>query len=73
MLPEKGLDTGKKFRRLHLVIIFVKKLLNPTSNKDVLCRTRILLQCHAVTLTFKVAIQTLRATRHLNMVILFLK
>jgi len=33
----------------------------------------ILLQGHAVTLTFKVATQMLCATRHLNMVIISLK
>jgi len=33
----------------------------------------ILLQGHAVTLTFKVATQILRATRHLNMVIISVK
>jgi len=33
----------------------------------------IVLQGHAVTLTFKVATQILRATRYLNMVIIYLK
>ena len=33
----------------------------------------ILLQCHAVTLTFKVATQILHATRHLDMAIISVK
>jgi len=33
----------------------------------------ILLQGHALTLTFKVATQMMRATRHLNMVIISVK
>jgi len=33
----------------------------------------IMLQGHAVTLTFKVAIQMLRATRRLNIVVIYVK
>jgi len=61
-------------RRLNMVIICLKYFRNPTSNKKKSYRQdTILLQGHAVTLTFKVATQMLRATRRLNMVIISVK
>ena len=63
-------------RSLNMVIISVKYFRNPTSNNFKQQRYEpdtILLKGHAVTLTFKVETQMLRATRRLNMVIISVK
>jgi len=56
-----------------MVITSVKLFWNMTLNNKVMGQDMILLQGHALTLTFKVETQILRATHHLNMMIISVK
>ena len=57
--------------RLIMVIIFCKIVLRSNFKKPSYGADTILLQGHAVTLTFKVATQILLKTRRLNVVFIF--
>jgi hypothetical protein len=62
--PNVARDTSIQYND-YLCVIVVKL----TTNNEVMDRTQFLLQCHAMTLTFKVATEILHATRRLNIVI----
>ena len=57
-------------RCVNMVFFSVKLFRNLTSNNECYGPDTILLEGHAVTLTFKVATQMLRVTRRLSMVII---